>query len=323
MIDHGDGPFLPADWEAGWQVWLRAALWHRAVAEHGAGDAARRAVLQRQAPDVAPFVSADWAGAFAGTESAPPWPGGLPEKLAGVLEELEAALLRIGFCEVPSAYLAWLDPGWGAWPPAALAPRPAERDETGFVPLPVGEVALPLAWPAAIASAGRPMGGCPPKDWSALLQLARMLRRARAGMPVVLDLGEDFPGGARVNGVAERLREGLLASALPVSALAEVRAGIGALGDGAVLRGGALYAVLDGLREEPVMPWELQAGAWLAFRDMRASWSAEALAHAGTPTEATDRLGAMVGAFMDLVRKSLETAALHRLLRDAVPGRPA
>ncbi|MEB3205621.1 MAG: hypothetical protein VKP57_13095 [Candidatus Sericytochromatia bacterium] len=315
MIDHADRPVLSASWEAGWQVWLRAALWQRSVADVLVGDGVRRAVLMRQFPDVSALAGADWQGAFAGQDVPVPWPASWPAELARALDGLEAALLRVGVSAVPSAFGAWLEGRWGSWPPAALAPTPCDRDPAGFVPLPVGEVELVLAWPAAIAAAGETSHGFPGPGWQALLDLARRLRLARAGEAVALVLPPDLPGGPVVEGVAARLIDGLLASALPVKSLEAVRAGVPPSSAFEGLTGSSLYQVLDGLREEPVLPWDLQAGAWLAFLDLRAAWTLEAASGGGT-----ERLGQLAGSFMDLVRKSLETAALHRLLRDAPAG---
>ena len=316
MIDHADRPVLSASWEAGWQVWLRAALWQRTVAEVLVGDSVRRGVLMRRFPDVSALAEADWQGAFAGRDLPVPWPAAWPAELACALDELEAALLRVGMSAVPSAFGAWLDGRWGSWPPAALAPTPCDRDPAGFVPLPVGEVELVLAWPAAIAAAeGETDHGFPGPGWQALLGLARRLRLARAGQAIALDLPPGLPGGPVVAGVAARLADGLLASALPVKSLEAVRASMPPSSAFDGLTGSSLYQVLDGLREEPVLPWDLQAGAWLAFLDLRAAWTLEAGSAGGT-----ERLGQLAGGFMDLVRKSLETAALHRLLRDVPAG---
>ncbi|MEB3299378.1 MAG: hypothetical protein VKO21_07830 [Candidatus Sericytochromatia bacterium] len=311
MIDHSGLPVLPATWEAGWQVWLRAGLWRLGVAAGDVGRDVRRRMLMDRLPDLSAVIRADWSAAFAGSDARQPWATADLSAAAGLLADLESSLLRLGAGVVPGAFASLLDVRWGDWPPAALAPRPAEVDPDGFVPLPVGEVGLPMAWPAALAAAGAPAAKVPGETWLGLLELAKGLRAARDGVGVLLPATQ-LQVGPAVRGVAGRLCHGLLASALPAAPLEDVREASRALDEAGADGRSALYGVLEGLREEPVSPWDVLSGAWLAFLTLRPMWTEEALR---APDPLT-HLAVEADAFLALVRKSLETAALHRLLQE-------
>lgn len=229
--------------------------------------------------------------------------------------------------------------------PVVLVADDTERDEDGFVPMPVRLVAAPLSWPqlaasavvddrAALAALGaaylasqaeRLLAGAGQRDLARRIEAMALELEATGGLPrevrVLAEsalgsaLGADEPSGAgpaleAAEFAAQRLQEGVLASARSTCDLATIRQGRERLLAAPRTTPDDVYEVLEGLREIPLSAAEILNGGWLAWQRSCPAWLTEALA-----SERPARtFGRRVLALDSLVLKSLETAGVHRLM---------
>lgn len=115
---------------------------------------------------------------------------------------------------------------------------------------------------------------------------------------------------ASAEAAAERLADGVLAGARPTADRQSVRAARERLLADPAGGPEAVYAALEGLREEPLSGAQILAGGWLHLARSREAWLQRSLA-APDPFAA---YGEEILRLDSLVLKSLETAGVHRRL---------
>ncbi|MBI6545366.1 MAG: hypothetical protein HY692_01145 [Cyanobacteria bacterium NC_groundwater_1444_Ag_S-0.65um_54_12] len=120
----------------------------------------------------------------------------------------------------------------------------------------------------------------------------------------------EFADLAIAEAVAERLQNGILASSRALLASHEARRLQDKLLDDAAPAPETVYQILEGLREEPLTSGQILTGAWLQRERARRKWLELAL-QAADPVAA---YGSQLFFLDALVLKSLETAAVHRVL---------